>query len=111
MSEHDEQVILCQCLDLMKVKYFAIPNGGARNAVTGKMLKDEGVKKGVPDLFIPVQTKYSGLFIEMKFGKNKLSQEQVEWIQYLRSQNFDCIICYSAKEAIEKVRNYLTLNK
>src|SRR5690606_12582346 len=33
---------------------FAIPNGGARNPVTGATLKAEGVRRGVPDLFLAV---------------------------------------------------------
>ena len=33
---------------------FAIPNGGARDAITGAILKAEGVKPGVPDVFLPV---------------------------------------------------------
>ena len=31
----------------------AIPNGGNRSAVTGARLKAEGVKRGIPDLFLP----------------------------------------------------------
>ncbi len=56
----------------------AIPNGGARgndsqtNKIRGAMLKAEGVKKGVPDIFLPVPLNgYHGLYIEMKVADKK----------------------------------------
>ena len=33
---------------------FAVPNGGHRHRAVAARLKDEGVKAGVPDLFLPV---------------------------------------------------------
>lgn len=33
---------------------FAIPDGGRRDAVTGAHLKAEGVRAGVPDMFLAV---------------------------------------------------------
>ena len=35
----------------------AIPNGGHRNKATAGQLKAEGVKRGVPDIFLPVPKK------------------------------------------------------
>ena len=44
-----------------------IPNGGTRDAVEAKHLKQQGVKSGVPDLCLPVpRGQYHGLYIEMK---------------------------------------------
>ena len=37
---------------------FHIPNGGTRDAVEGKHLKQQGVKQGVPDLCLPDQMAY-----------------------------------------------------
>ena len=48
---------------------LAIPNGGLRNKVTAGKLKAQGVKAGVPDIFLPVaRGRYHGLWIEMKEG-------------------------------------------
>lgn len=68
---------------------FAIPNGGARNVITGAMLKRQGVRKGIPDLFLSIP-KYSkhetsfvlsnGLYIEMKIGKGKQTAEQITFM-------------------------------
>jgi len=114
---------------------FAIPNGGQRHVVVAKKLKDEGVQAGVPDVFLPVARfrsykdlahlpsgacciceeelcedglLYHGLFIEMKVGKNKLTQNQDEWIDSLVDEHYMCAVCYGAEEAINVLEWYLS---
>ena len=49
---------------------FAIPDGGRRDAVTGAHLKAEGVRAGVPDMFLAVPRQNApGLFPELKKQK------------------------------------------
>ena len=77
---------------------FAIPNGGARNAITGAMLKREGVKKGVFDVFIGwARNGKHGLFLEFKKQKGGTvtpEQEQFAeimtkgWIRVPRCKRF-----------------------
>jgi len=87
---------------------FAIPNGGQRAATTAAKLKREGVLAGVPDLHLPVSCGgYHSLFIEMKVGKNKPTKHQELMMQRLTDAGNLCIVCYSAKEAIEVTTNYL----
>lgn len=112
--EHREQVGLFYWAELMSNKYpelkllFAIPNGGQRHKVAAMKLKAEGVKSGVPDLMLPVaRKKYHGLFIEMKYGKNKTSENQDSWIENLREQRYKVAVSYSASEAQEEIENYL----
>ena len=46
---------------------YHIPNGGTRDPIEAKHMKEQGVKRGVPDLHLPVaRGKYHGLYIEMK---------------------------------------------
>lgn len=89
-------------LDLM----FHIPNGGKRNAKEAYYLTKQGVKSGVPDLFLPVSRHgYHGLFIEMKFGKNKTTLNQKKYIIALKEQGYAVNVCYgweSAQRVIEK---------
>ena len=75
-SEHQEQSAVISWWALAHRQYglpefalFAIPNGGARDVITGARLKAEGVRRGVVDLMLakPNGT-FSGLFIEMKAG-------------------------------------------
>ena len=114
MSEHTEQVALVQWAKLMQRKYpelknlFAIPNGGARDIVTGAKLKAEGVVAGIPDLFLASpHGAYSGLFIEMKIKPNKPTAKQLEVMSNLIEQNYAVHVCYSADAAIEVITDYL----
>ena len=113
-TEHQTQVKLVQwCkqntdehleLDLL----FAIPNGGQRHIAVASKLKLEGVKAGVPDLFLPVsRKKYHGLFIEMKNEKGRLSSVQQDWRQKLIEQNYEYVVCKSCAQAQACILNYL----
>jgi len=118
MSEHLEQVAL---FDYAGHKWwgemmFAIPNGGNRHIVTAKKLKAEGVKSGVPDIFLAIpkwtlspnrHIIYTGLFIEMKFGKNKLSENQRGWVARLKYKEYRVAVCYGFDEAKKVIEQYL----
>ena len=71
LTEHQIQTCVMEWAEGQLIQHpelkmlYAIPNGGARNAITGALLKAEGVKPGVPDLCLPVaRGKYHGLYIE-----------------------------------------------
>lgn len=86
---------------------FAIPNGGLRNIITARNMKAEGVRPGVPDLFLAVaRGDYHGLFIEMKRVKGgRVSDSQSSMLEILNSNGYQAIVCKgweAAKEAIEK---------
>lgn len=87
---------------------YHVPNGGKRDAKTGRALKRQGVKAGVPDLCLPVaRGGYHSLYIELKVGKNTTSQKQKEWIAALRQQGNYVSVCYGWEEAKETIENYL----
>lgn len=114
-SEHDEQVMVIQYCDLMAKRnpdyglIFAIPNGGQRSVITAALLKAEGVKKGVPDLFLPVPKGiYCGLFLEMKRRKGgRVSKEQVGWLANLMSRGYKCVVARGFDEAREAIEIYM----
>lgn len=96
-------------------RMFAIPNGGARDPRTGARLKMTGVKKGVPDVCLPVPIgRYAGLFIEMKKPADRekktragrTSNEQDSWIEYLSSVSYATAVCYSWEEAVATLHWY-----
>lgn len=71
-------------------------------------LRRQGVKSGVPDLCLPVaRGGYHGLYIEMKYGKNKTSENQNKWLEALRAQNYAAAVCYGWQEAQQVITNYL----
>ena len=88
----------------------ATPNGGRRDKIEAAHLKRQGVKPGVPDLFLPVaRGEYHGMFIEMKIGKNKLTDNQKKWRVELVKENYFVAVCYSALEAKKMIESYLKL--
>lgn len=89
---------------------FHVPNGGARDPATGGKLKAQGVRPGVPDLWLPWRTgAYSGLVIEMKRKPNRPSDEQKDWIYHLMDHGWRVEVCYSAAAAIDVLREYLDI--
>ena len=88
---------------------FAIPNGGARSAVTGMRLKEEGVRRGVPDMMLPVaRGGFHGLFIELKAGgKARPTKEQVLWLTALAERGYRAVVCHGAGEAQAVLLEYL----
>jgi hypothetical protein len=106
-TEAQEQEVLCRWLDIMKLEYFAVPNGGSRHFLEGKNLKKQGVKKGVSDLI--VFTKSQILFIEMKHVKKSVtSKEQIMFIESVKKLPYaDGKICYGAKEARDFISSFL----
>lgn len=111
--EHDEQCAVIEWRDRMvsqwpELKYLhAIPNGGKRDVRTAVKLKREGVTKGVPDLSWPLaRHQYHGLYIEMKVHPNTPSDEQTDFMNWLTSQGYCALVCYSSDEAIEAIEWY-----
>lgn len=88
---------------------YHIPNGGSRDKREAAKLKAMGVKPGVSDLCLPVKRgAYSGLYIELKKLKGgKVSPEQREWLDHLRSQGFGAMVCYGWIEARDVLIEYL----
>ncbi len=102
---------LAACKNKELAYAFAIPNGGSRNVVEARNLKLQGVKRGVPDICIPVKKgKYGALFIEMKRQKNgSLSKEQKEMINYLNDNGYKAVVTKGCQEAIEETIKYFNL--
>lgn len=87
---------------------FHIPNGGKRDPIEAKHLKEQGVKKGVPDLCLPVpRGEYHALYIEMKTEKGRTSEAQEWWIEELLKQGNLAVVCHGWEEAVICLTNYL----
>lgn len=85
------------------------PNGGRRDSREAARFKAMGVRPGFPDLFLYVARHgYHGLAIELKYGRNKQTPQQVEMQALLESQGFKYLVCYSYDEFTEAVNEYLT---
>ena len=109
MSEHLEQVAVIKWADIKHIRIFSVPNGGHRHRMVAIKLKMEGVRAGVPDLVIPyARNGYHALFIEMKFGKNRITPEQKNWISWLNGQKYLAVVCYGADAAIKAIEVFFS---
>lgn len=108
-----EHRLQCGCVKWLRLQYpdvicFAIPNGGARNAVTGARLKAEGVLAGVPDLMIAEPRGYwAGLFVEMKTEKGRLSEAQSKMQRALIAKGYLFAVCRSFDDFRQIVKDYM----
>ena len=113
-SEHDEQVALFRMAKLHEKKYpglelmHAIPNGGARHIAVAAKLKAEGVKAGIPDIFLPVpRGNAHGLYIELKAEAGRVTDAQREMMAGLSRQGYACLVCYGWEKAWREIEAYM----
>jgi hypothetical protein len=111
--EHNEQTALFQWAAMQSRAYpelefmHSIPNAIRCSPRLGKWLKDEGKKSGVWDIFLPApRGAYSGMYIEMKIGNNKLTPEQERFQKYLDNW-YRFAVCYSWIDAKIAIIHYL----
>lgn len=94
-------------LDLM----HHIPNGGRRDKRTGAILKRQGVKAGIPDIFLPAaHGGYHGLYIELKTKTGSLSSAQRQILSKLNERGYKAVMCRGYEDAVETIRAYLEEN-
>lgn len=114
-TEHAEQAALFDWIAFNQHHYpelkrlYAIPNAGAgaQSGQAGKM-KAEGVKAGVPDLFLPLPMRgWHGLYIEMKALDGTLAPAQVDWLDYLNAEGYAAAVCYGWESARAVLVDYI----
>jgi len=70
--------------------------------------KAEGVKKGVPDLCLPVpRGGYHGLYIELKTAKGRATDEQKWWLLKLSLQGYKAVLCKGYEAAVKEILKYM----
>jgi hypothetical protein len=113
-TEHQEQVSVIEWVieheeefPVLKTLY-AIPNGGHRHMAEAIRLRDEGVRKGIPDLCLPCSRHgFNALYIEMKSKSGSVSDDQIAMIEMLVDQDNMAVICWDALSAIRTIQDYL----
>lgn len=114
-SEAQEQKALFEWANYAKAKYpelelcFHIANGGSRNPIEARHLKEQGVKPGVPDIFLPVpKNGYHGLWIELKRRKGgRVSEAQDRFIRWMNRLGYKATVCKGWEEARKTILEYL----
>lgn len=88
---------------------YHVPNEGKRSRTAGARMKAEGLKKGVPDLCLPVaRGGCHGLYIELKREKSgKATAAQIEWMEALMREGYAVSLCHGWEAAAKTIRDYL----
>jgi len=111
LTEREEQAAVIAWADMHSVAnvLYANVNGQYRQG----QRPEPGLRPGVPDLFLPVaRDGWHGLYIEMKRVKGGvLSKEQRRWIEVLRNNGYQAVVCRGAEDAIAQIEAYLEADK
>lgn len=106
-TESEEQIALVQWLEAQhpEVPFFHVPNGGNRSKATAGRLKAEGVRAGVPDIYLPMLS----LWVEMKRTVGgRLSKEQAAWIEHLEDKcGHTVIVARGFEDAVRQIENHI----
>lgn len=107
-----EEVFLREKLDRRLRYLHHIPNGGARSAAEGGILKATGVRKGVSDLCLPLSSpckKWKGIYCECKSDRGVLSDDQRGWLQEMSRDGYLVGLVRSPDEFWQLYEIYLGL--
>jgi len=120
-TEDEEQILIFSWAEVIWQVYhfddlrwmFHCPNGGYRSKATAVRLKAMGVKRGVPDIHLPVPKHgYNGLVIELKQEHGgRTSAEQREWLEHYASIGWKAVSHHGADAAIGEIEDYLDIPK
>ena len=114
---HEESQIQKNCFyyfrlthpDLARL-FFAVPNGGKRNAREAAIMKAEGVTAGVADALLLVpRGDFHGLCIEFKTATGRQSEHQKQWQADAEKQGYRYEIIKNLDTFIALIENYLSL--
>lgn len=113
-DEHKEQVSIFVWARYARARWpeldllHAIPNGGHRHKAVAMKMRAEGVRRGVPDIFLPVaRSGWNGLYVELKAEHGKVSQDQRWWLKNLSDQGYLAVVCRGGESAQHVIESYL----
>lgn len=110
-----ESKLQIECVKWFRYQYpnlilFHIPNGGRRDEITAQIMKAEGVLPGVSDLLLmEPRNNFTGMFIEMKFDKNGLTQDQIKFFLAAEKRKYKCVVCKTVDSFMKEIETYLKL--
>lgn len=98
------------CVEIVLGEYFAhVPNGGARNAVEGGILKGQGVRKGYPDYILDLAVgRYHGFRLELKSEDGASpDRDQLDLMWRLERAGLKCAVAWGFDDAKRATLAYL----
>ena len=114
MSEYTEQAALFEWAttvegripDLAWLAHW--PNGEYRTKATAARLKAAGVRRGPPDIWLPVRRlHYVGFVCELKARRGRLTPDQERWLAHLAAQGWWTGVYHDWTDAARALCTYL----
>jgi hypothetical protein len=104
----DEDAIQADIVNAVRYMYpksiiFSVPNGGARNYNTGRLLKITGTLAGVADLILLHNGKT--YFFEVKKPGGRQQPSQKDFQSNVEKQGFNYFIVTSTTQTINIIKN------
>ena len=88
--------------------HASMNGASASSAAAAAQRKAQGQKKGVADVFIPVPMRgYHGFWIELKIKPNRLTPDQVQFLEDQQDMGYKTAVAWSVDEMIEMTEQYL----
>jgi len=117
-SELQEQIALFAWASLNHPRYPELAllyhiNNNSRSAFRGRLNKRAGLKRGFPDLCLPVaRPPFNSLYIELKrpsaaWRVGAIRKEQAEWLAALILAGNAALVAYGAEDAARRITAYL----
>ena len=112
-----EDHLQIQCVQYMKFKYPDIlvhhsQNENKRSNYERWFISLFGIQAGCPDLLFFKATKtYNGLAVELKVGKNKPTENQINFMKKLVAENWQTEVIYNISDFIKCVDKFLIIIK
>lgn len=117
-SNHQQAVIKWSKQPTVRERYpelallHHIKNETKEGAAQVAVDKAMGVKKGVPDLHLPIACGgYHSLYIEMKNEAGRVSDAQNWWIEHLKLHGNYAVVCHGWRSAVDILTWYLELGE
>lgn len=116
MTEHDIQKTVFEAVFVLEALYADFSwlhhsPSEVSSPARARRMKAAGTRAGILDIEWALRreidgTTYSGLAIELKAGKNGLTEAQRARAEWLREQGWIVKVCRSADETLEAIMDY-----
>ena len=111
---HAEALTQIQIIEFVKqctdIPVIHIANQRKCSVQEGMILKRMGVAFGVSDLFFPRgNEKYSGMWMELKAPKGKLSKNQDDFLCKMAKEGYYSCVCYSSANGIQVIKDFYSI--
>jgi hypothetical protein len=95
-------------LEYPKILFTIAPAGFITSAGIGMKAKRMGYRSGTPDILIfKPSGMFHGMFLELKCGKNDVSDAQKEFLEIAQGLNYYCCVAWDFETAKLNLTSYL----